>query len=410
MSEQQDLLLSQTSEVPVPRSRRNGVGLSLSGGGFRAALFHLGALRRLNELGILRQLDSISSVSGGSIINAFLVCTLQFPLEGPIPDWESTVSKPFREFCSRNIRRMPILKGLLPWKQNSQLLAEQYESLLTRGKRIFELPAVKPVFIFCGTDLLYGVNWIFTHSKSGDYQAGYVSPTPAEWKLSTAVAVSSCFPPVFKPMSLSLDADNLKGGAAGGSGRGDAIRKMRFSDGGVYDNLGLEPIWKSHKTILCSDGGALFDNNAGNGLVWDVQRWLAIPENQALAVRKRWLISSFKNKGDDGLDGTFWGVGSARESYNLKDGSQLTGGYSKKLATEVIGCVRTDLDAFSAAEAAVLENHGYWLADAGVFAHLSPPLRPDPYPLLRVPHPEWTDEQVVREGLRDSWKRTLWGR
>ena len=408
--ERQDLLSSQVTEGALPKSRRAGVGLSLSGGGFRAALFHLGALRRLNELGLLHQLDSISSVSGGSIISAFLACILDFPLTGPVQDWESGISKPFREFCSRNIRRMPIFKGLLPWKQNSELLAEQYESLLTHGKKLAELPGNKPLFIFCGTDLLYGVNWIFTRPKSGDYQAGYAIPTPPEWKLSTAVAVSSCFPPVFKPMSLNLDPGKLTRGTARGPDRENEIRKLTFSDGGVYDNLGLEPIWRTHKTVLCSDGGALFDRNAGNGLIWDVKRWLAIPENQALAVRKRWLISSFRDQGDDGLDGTFWGVGSARESYRLSDGSHLSGGYSKQLATGVIGCIRTDLDAFSPAEAAVLENHGYWLADAGVSAHLRPPLRPDPYPPLIIPHPEWAEEKAVRKALQDSWKRTLWGR
>ncbi|HYX75667.1 MAG TPA: patatin-like phospholipase family protein, partial [Gaiellaceae bacterium] len=45
----------------------DGVALCLSGGGYRAMLFHLGALMRLNELGWLRKLDRISSVSGGSI-------------------------------------------------------------------------------------------------------------------------------------------------------------------------------------------------------------------------------------------------------------------------------------------------------------------------------------------------------
>lgn len=41
--------------------------LALSGGGYRAMLFHVGALWRLNELGELGRLTHISSVSGGSI-------------------------------------------------------------------------------------------------------------------------------------------------------------------------------------------------------------------------------------------------------------------------------------------------------------------------------------------------------
>ena len=49
-------------------SKKRKIGLALSGGGFRATLFHLGAVRRLNELGILHELDSVSSVSGGSFL------------------------------------------------------------------------------------------------------------------------------------------------------------------------------------------------------------------------------------------------------------------------------------------------------------------------------------------------------
>src|SRR5947208_5231737 len=51
---------------------RPGVALCLSGGGYRAMLFHLGSLWRLNEFGLLRGLKRVSSVSGGSITAAAL--------------------------------------------------------------------------------------------------------------------------------------------------------------------------------------------------------------------------------------------------------------------------------------------------------------------------------------------------
>jgi NTE family protein len=47
-----------TTYTALPRPQRKGMALALSGGGFRAALFHLGALRRLNELGVLSQVDT----------------------------------------------------------------------------------------------------------------------------------------------------------------------------------------------------------------------------------------------------------------------------------------------------------------------------------------------------------------
>ena len=75
----------------------------------------------------------------------------------------------------------------------------------------------------------------------------------------------------------------------------------------------------------------------------------------------------------------------------------------------MIAGVRTDLDAFSPAEAAVLENHGYALAAAAVTTHLGALAAPDA-PAATAPHPEWTDEERVRASLEESWKRKLLGR
>ena len=54
------------------RAPEDGLALCMSGGGYRAMVFHLGALIRLNEAGLLRQMRRISSVSGGSMTNAVL--------------------------------------------------------------------------------------------------------------------------------------------------------------------------------------------------------------------------------------------------------------------------------------------------------------------------------------------------
>src|ERR1700750_1729345 len=52
--------------------QEDGVALSLSGAAYRAMVFHIGALWRLNEVGLLGRLKRISSVSGGSITAAYL--------------------------------------------------------------------------------------------------------------------------------------------------------------------------------------------------------------------------------------------------------------------------------------------------------------------------------------------------
>ena len=46
------------------------IGLALSGGGFRAAAFHLGTLKKLHQLNVLDKVDVISTISGGAIIGA----------------------------------------------------------------------------------------------------------------------------------------------------------------------------------------------------------------------------------------------------------------------------------------------------------------------------------------------------
>ncbi|HYX04969.1 MAG TPA: patatin-like phospholipase family protein, partial [Reyranella sp.] len=58
--------------APATTQARQGIALALSGGGYRAMLFHTGVLIRLNELGLLKQVSRVSSVSGGSISAAYL--------------------------------------------------------------------------------------------------------------------------------------------------------------------------------------------------------------------------------------------------------------------------------------------------------------------------------------------------
>ncbi len=385
--------------LPSPERIPNSIGLSLSGGGFRATLFHLGALLRLHEFGIVPKLTTLASVSGGSILNGFLASRLNAPLTTPIQDFSAEVSKPIRDFCSLDIRRWLALEAVISGTHNSMGLAKQYDQHLTNGKSLKDIPA-SPTHIFCSTDLAYGVNWMFKQKQCGDWQAGF-QDTPADWKLSTAVAASSCFPPVFKPMALGLDPAKLTGGKIPLSpNRDKCIRDITFSDGGVYDNLGLEPIWKDHEIVLSSDGGALFPLGGDTGFIWEISRFISIPENQALALRKRWLISNFVS---GQMHGTYWGIGGSAHDYGIEQG------YSSDLAKGSIAAIRTDLDSFSDAEASVLENHGYWLADAAIKVHV-PQLLPAVVPPLNVPNPAWAaPEDKIKEALKDSGKRSLLG-
>lgn len=367
-------------------------------------LFHLGALRRLNELGVLGHVDVMSSVSGGSIVAAHLA-GIEWPQSGDrIADFDKDVADPLRRFTARNLRTLPILKRALPWKWRTRAienLAKSYHRGLT-NKRLRDLPE-RPRFVVCATDMPFGVNWTFDLSRVGSYMAGYLEEYPADWRLARAVAASSCFPPVFNPMLLRLDADEVTAGAYRGEERKELIESIGLSDGGVYDNMGLEPVWKHARTVLVSDGGAVWEAERDLGLFWRLNRYASVAGRQGGVMRKRWLISSFEK---DVMDGAYWGLGSVSMHYRVHDPRS----YSEPLIDNRLSQVRTDLDAFSEAEQGALENHGYLLADAAARTHLESNLVAPDAPQPHPPHPEWLDEPAVDEALAGSHKRKLLGR
>jgi NTE family protein len=384
-----------------PARERSGTALCLSGGGFRATLFHLGALRRLNEVGLLHRIDTFTGVSGGSIMAAFLATRLAWPLTSPVPldVWDRDIAVPVRRFTQRNLRTPAILqRWVQPWNTSagSRALEALYAARLSPVK-LGALPE-RPRFVFCATDMGYGVNFVFERARVGDYRLGYTDAGDS-WDLARAVAASSCFPPIFNPLPLDLPVSAFRRGSARRDG-GPPL-DIRLSDGGLYDNLGLEPVWKDHHTLLVSDGGATFASAGDGGLLRRLGRYIDIVHAQASAVRKRWLIANFL---DGEMSGTYWGIGSPTTSY-AKGGP----GYPADLVDEVIAPVRTDLDAFSEAEGAVLENHGYSICDAAVATHLAglaDPRRPAAAP----PNPKWLDPGAVREALSGSAARRLFGR
>jgi NTE family protein len=387
----------------LPHEERHGLALCLSGGGYRAALFHLGALRRLNELGAMSRLDTISAVSGGSILAALLLDSVRpWPQPGEVIDDFDEFAERVRDLSRKNIRTLWLLERLLPinWFDSSigvRALARRYRREIA-DRPLANLPA-RPRYVLCATDMSFGVNWVCERGRIGDYQAGYLSPPPDDWTVSRAVAASSCFPPVFSPLPIELAPEQLTGGcAAKHTNRVELINRLRLSDGGVYDNMALEPVWKDHATVLVSDGGATFDFQPDRGFPSRLGRYLSVQGNQSGSVRKRWLIANFKQKI---MAGTYWGIGSDLTSYERQDG------YSERLVDEVISEVRTDLDCFSRAEQAVLENHGYHLADAAIQRHVPALAKAID---LSAPHPDYLDEAKVKRALAESHRRRLLGR
>ncbi|MBP9946518.1 MAG: patatin-like phospholipase family protein, partial [Vicinamibacteria bacterium] len=362
-------------EAETPPSRRRGIGLCLSGGGFRATLFHAGAIKRLFELGIATRpdFDTVASVSGGSLTAAqWAVALSNAPVAERSPlatNVEATqnIIRPLLALTARDIRTGAMAKKfLLPWNwfrgaYAVNAMVDKFEAAF--GKVTLNLLPERPRFIFCATDMAFGASFIFERDRVGSYLAGYAPPEG--FTLAQAVAASACFPPLFGPLRIERAPERFKGGRAPGLSadeRRKILEDLRVTDGGVYDNMGLEPVWKSHRVVLVSDAGGLMDAEADNSWTWRIKRYQSIQECQARGVRKRFLIAGFTQ---GTIKGAYIGVSGSTARY---EGARDPG-YSKEFASDVIANIRTDLDAFSEVEQGVLMNHGYALIDAAIRTH-----------------------------------------
>lgn len=381
-----------------PRPRR-GTALCLSGGGYRAALFHLGAMLRLHATGRLHGLEAISAVSGGSIAAAWLATRYvrgrhdgeSFAAWCARIDFLADVVEPFRRVASRDRRSWPVL-ATLPWNwlwpsTRVRMLTASYRDAF-EGVELRDLPAT-PRVVFCATDLTFGANWEFSRRRCGDFQAGYLR-RHGKITLATAVAASSCFPPLFGPLRLDRRAGDFLRGAPR-SPELEALRdRIELTDGGVYDNLATEPVLKSAAEVLVSDAGAPFEFVAGQNALRRLLRYAGVVGNQAVALRKRLLFRGFA-AGEPA--GAYWHLGERRDA-----GAD---GYSLGLCAR-IARIRTDLDRFTAAEFEVLVNHGYFSCAEGLAN--SATRRPPP---AAWPYPARSDEAGVRAALRGSERRLL---
>ena len=232
-----------------------GLALCLSGGGYRAMLFHVGTLWRLYETGYLSQLSRISSVSGGSITAGVLGLNwsnLRFAPTPVMEDFTTHVVSPIRRLASKTIDAASVVSGVLLPGSVSDKVTAAYRKYVFGEATLQALPD-HPRFVMNATNVQSGVLWRFMKPYMRDYRVGEVrQPTVA---LAVAVAASSAFPPVLSPVSFEVDADAYTPNSGTDLQHEPFTTDVVLTDGGVYDNLGLETAWKRYQTILVSDAG-----------------------------------------------------------------------------------------------------------------------------------------------------------
>jgi predicted acylesterase/phospholipase RssA len=235
-------------ELALKEQIMSKIGLALSGGGFRATLYHLGLVRFLHDAGILPQVTHITSVSGGSIIGAHLVLNWD-RYNGSSNDFDAAASElvSFVRLGVRNriVRRFPLTIPLR-WPRRflgfsnrkltrTGLLEYHYEKYLYGDTSLFELPEMPQLHILT-TNVTEGCLCSFNRSgllmvrrqSENTFRIDRVHTGLAT--VPMAVAASSAFPGFFPPLVLTA-AD--VGANVGEFGR------QAYTDGGIFDNLGV---------------------------------------------------------------------------------------------------------------------------------------------------------------------------
>jgi predicted acylesterase/phospholipase RssA len=381
------------------------VGIALSGGGFRASLYHIGVLARFAELDLLRKIETISCVSGGSIIGAYYYLELKTLLEAKMDaaitqqdyiELIKRIEKEFLEGVQSNIRTRvlsSIASAFKTGRSRTIKLAELYEqqlfdkingctkkqnlfmndlSIKPKGEEVAFLPKFQnwkrkakiPTLILNATNLNTGHNWHFTTSSMGEPASTIdleidsndhfpcVSYTDLKNKirLGEAVAASSCVPGLFPPLELKYS---------------DIM--VQLVDGGVYDNQGTVGLLEQNCTVLLvsdASGQMQTQNEASTDVLNTSLRTSSILQTRVRSAQfkeiEARLSSGLLNnlmyihlKKD--LKGNTIRETDATSSHQ----SKLTEYNINKKYQDLLSKVRTDLDSFTDNEAHALMFSGY---------------------------------------------------
>ena len=299
-------------EMPAPKApTREKLGLAMSGGGFRAAFFHVGVLAQMARLGLLRHVEVISTVSGGSIVGALYYLHVKRLLEEKndekITDEDylrilQELEVEFLRGVQRNIRLRTFLNPMKNLRMafadysRTDHIGELYDYYLYRAvfrpakSTLIEMRELKiqpggdkpdfsplkdnadrankvPILLINATTLNTGHNWRFEAVRMGEPPLdgaiqreidknlrlrrpphyNDIIPKQQNIELGLAVAASACVPALFTPLAIT---DLYP----------DGIR-VQLVDGGVHDNQGIEGLLDMECTrLVISDAAGQMDD------------------------------------------------------------------------------------------------------------------------------------------------------
>jgi NTE family protein len=268
------------------------IGLALSGGGYRAAAFHLGTLKKLHELGVLSKIDVMSTVSGGSITGAYY-CLNQANFDA----FEQSLKQKLATqsvirsvvFSWLFVRALTFVLGSLyltgyliaadwPWLAAltgvgfaialvkfqfvifpiSRQIERAYNAFFYNGATLSDLPD-RPVLAIASTNLQTCRPFTFSKKKMEDsfyaYQQSPILFNHQAFPLARAVVASSCVPFAFSPVRIGQEFFQ----------KSDQFKHARpyLVDGGIYDNQGIQKLSQPRSSYECD---VIITSDAGDKL------------------------------------------------------------------------------------------------------------------------------------------------
>jgi len=359
-------------DAPGGDSPALGIGLCLSGGGYRAMLFHLGVLWRLAELGYLGTADRkgkhgaigtlqrVSSVSGGSIVAGVLGIAwddLRVDDDQLLERFRELVVKPVENFASQTTVSIWSAAWAAVVSTVNRSVARVYRRRLYGDKTLQDLPD-SPRFVINATNLQSGALWRFSKPFTRDWRVGEIrNPTDS---IASVVGASSAFPPFLSPARFRYDESQYTPGSGSGLQKPPYTTRPALSDGGVYDNLGLETVFKNFQTVIVSNAGGGFKPKSKIAGDWALQsyRVMSTIDNQVRSLRKRVLISSLASLEKFGV---YFSIRSDIDGYPAANKLACPHKRTRELAD-----IPTDLAAKDMSTQRRLINWGYAICDAGI--------------------------------------------
>ncbi|MCZ6634032.1 MAG: patatin-like phospholipase family protein [bacterium] len=366
---------------------RPRIGLALSGGGFRASFFHLGVIRRLEELDLMKDVEVISTVSGGSILGGYYL--VQFDKEKRSQKYKTrlemcdAVIQKFYEQVLTNMRMramifapvfypISFLRFVLSRGEKcsrmERMAAEFQKKFYATNLRIGDLP-LEPKLLINTTSNSIGKRVVFYRGGQNSMDSQTSDADFSQLPLSSVIGASASVPGVFPPVPIAGDV---------------------YSDGGVVDNQGLESLFDyfgftedglnrldptcrrpkapgEQVVIICSDASGQIqveDIPKRTGLASAARSMDILQAGNRNKIIK--LLGEYKDDGDIDEFAFFHLSKNLKDWQNKEVGDQKYRDIPERLCSEFITPVarlRTDLDEFDLIESFSLMYHGYTLVN-----------------------------------------------